>query len=305
MKKEIKNKAASIRARLFNIAKTQNIEFDFILLRYFQERFLYRLSISPYANKFVLKGGLLLVLLNIPKTRVTIDTDFLIRQIKSNPETLTPIFKEIAGIESDDGIDFKPETISCEKIKEDADYEGLRFKLEVRLGQAKKLLQFDLGFGDIITPASRAVEFPVLLDGICAKLQAYPMETVIAEKFEAMVKLDIQNSRMKDFYDIYLISRSCPFAGITLSEAIQKTFKARGTEVQENVFPFSEEFYNNPVKQTQWLAFLHKSRITDMPKEFKQVVEQIKTFIRPITIAIHNKERFPDKWNNAKAQWDQ
>jgi len=165
MKKEIKNKAASIRVKLMNIAREDNIDFDALLLRYFQERLLYRLSISDFSDRFILKGGLLLICLKMPKYRPTKDIDFLADQVKNDINEIKNIFSNIAGISCNDGVKFIPSSISSERIKEDADYEGIRLKIDATLDQARKKLQIDIGFGDIIIPESTQMEFPSLFRG--------------------------------------------------------------------------------------------------------------------------------------------
>ena len=224
MKKEIKNKPALIRARIMNIAKAEGVDFDALLLRYFQERFLYRLSISEFSDHLVLKGGLLLICLKIPRLRPTKDIDFLAEQVKNDPVELENIFREIVEIPCDDGVKFNASSVTSEYIKENADYEGIRLKVDVTLGQARKKLQMDIGFGDIIIPEAKIMDFPTLLGGKPPKLKVYPIESIISEKFEAMVKLAVINSRMKDFYDVYSLSLSHNFQGNRLKEAIESTF---------------------------------------------------------------------------------
>ncbi|MCE5329440.1 nucleotidyl transferase AbiEii/AbiGii toxin family protein [bacterium] len=168
MEKEVKNKAASIRAKLMNIARTEGIDFDALLLRYFQERFLYRLSISKFSEHFVLKGGLLMICFKMPISRPTKDVDFLAEQVKNNLDDIEYIFRNIAELYFDDGVKFDPLSISSERIKEDTDYEGIRLKIEATLGQARKRLQMDIGFGDIIVPRAKVIEFPTLL-GACPR----------------------------------------------------------------------------------------------------------------------------------------
>jgi predicted nucleotidyltransferase component of viral defense system len=223
MRKEIKNRSASIKARLMNIARAEKIDFDSLLLRYFQERLLYRLSISNFSDCFVLKGGLLLICLKMPKCRPTKDIDFLAEQIKNDINEIENIFKRISEIQCDDGVKFISSSIVSERIKEDADYEGIRLKIDGTLGQVRKRLQVDIGFGDIIIPEATSVEFPSLLEDL-PKVKAYSVESIISEKFEAMIKLAMANSRMKDFYDVYFLSSSHNFRSNELKKAIETTF---------------------------------------------------------------------------------
>jgi len=213
MKKEIKNKEVSVKAKLLNIARLQKVDFDSLLLRYMQERFLSRLAASSYADKFVLKGGLLLVSFDIPVLRPTKDMDFLANKIKRDGPRIAHIMAEICALSEDDGIRFDPKSVTWEAIHEDADYEGIRVKISSVLGKARKILQIDLGFGDIIRPGIVDITFPAILEDVGPKVKAYSAESVISEKFEAMIKLSLVNSRMKDFYDVHALSLSRRFDG--------------------------------------------------------------------------------------------
>jgi predicted nucleotidyltransferase component of viral defense system len=245
MIKKVKNKAASIRAKLMNIARAESIDFDALLLRYFQERFLYRLSNSKFIDHFVLKGGLLLVCLKMPVLRPTKDIDFLAEQVKNDPAEIEHIFKDITKVTCDDGIKFNSSSITSERIKEDADYEGIRLKIEATLGQARKRLQMDIGFGDIIIPESKVVEFPTLLEEKPPRVRIYSIESIISEKFEAMIKLSMANSRMKDFYDVYTLSLNHNFQGRRLKKAIKSTFQRRKTPIPDNPLVFRVDFSVN------------------------------------------------------------
>lgn len=195
---EIKNIPASVSERLKNIAQKSGRAFDTLLLLYFQERFLYRLSISDYKDKFILKGGLFLFSQTQFKARPTKDVDFLARQIANELEILRESFVTICSIDvPSDGIMFQLDEMTTERIKEDADYEGVRIKVTALLGRMKKNLQFDIGFGDVVVPKPQLIDYPVLLDMAAPQVQAYSKESVISEKFEAMITLSVMNSRMK------------------------------------------------------------------------------------------------------------
>lgn len=303
MKKEIKNKPASIRAKLINIARTEGIDFDALLLRYFQERFLYRLAISEFSDNFILKGGLLLIYFQIPGTRPTKDIDFLAEHLDNDQTELENIIRKIAELYFDDGVKFDPLSISSERIKEDADYGGKRLKIDATLGQARKRLQMDIGFGDIVIPKAKKVEFPTLLEQVPPKIKVYSIESIISEKFEAMVKLSMANSRMKDFYDVYTLSINYNFHGNRLKKAIESTFKMRKTIVPVNPLIFQTEFHNDKGRQMQWTAFLHKSRIADTDENFNQVMERITEFLKPIVISIKNKTQIEKSWCPSLGCW--
>lgn len=303
MKKEIKNKPASIRARLMNIARAEKIDFDFLLLRYFQERLLYRLSISDFSDRFVLKGGLLLICLNMPKCRPTKDIDFLAEQIKNDINEIENIFKRISEIQCDDGVKFISSSIVSERIKEDADYEGIRLKIDGTLGQARKRLQVDIGFGDIIIPEATSVEFPSLLEDP-PKVKAYSVESIISEKFEAMVKLAMANSRLKDFYDVYFLSSSHNFRSNELKKAIETTFQRRQTPMPDNPLIFRPEFHRDKERQKMWTAFLRKSRLHDVNQEFSEVMQKITIFLEPVVRLINEKSEITKSWIAENGIWE-
>jgi predicted nucleotidyltransferase component of viral defense system len=303
MKREVKNKAASIRARLMNIARAEKIDFDFLLLRYFQERFLYRLAISEFSDRFVLKGGLLLICLKMPRSRPTKDIDFLAQGVKNEPPELVHIFKSITEIPYDDGVKFITSSVISERIKEAADYEGIRIKMDVTLGQAKKKLQIDIGFGDVIIPQAMQIEFPTLLDENPPKIRVYSIESIISEKFEAMVKLAMVNSRIKDFYDVYTLSISYNFQSDRLRGAIESTFHRRKTSIPDNLLIFRSEFHSDEEKQKQWVAFLRKSRLHDINQEFNEIMERITSFLKPIVDSIKDKTREERTWDIRTGSW--
>jgi predicted nucleotidyltransferase component of viral defense system len=280
--KNLSNIAASVKARLLNIANKESLDFNNLLLRYFQERLLYRLSISKYKSSFVLKGGLLLIVVNVPTSRPTVDIDFLAEKLKSDTKKIESIFKEIAGIDLPDGIVFNPATITSERIKEDADYEGVRIKITGISGKIKQQVQIDFGFGDVIYPSKQDITFPSILSEDKIKLKGYPLEVVVAEKFEAMVKLGLLNSRMKDFYDVYTILKNCSVDSPALKQAIKKTFHNRGMELTAEPEAFSEKFYKDALKMKQWSSFLTKNDLTDIPESFEKVVLEIKKMLLPI-----------------------
>jgi len=303
MEREVKNKAASVRARLMNIARAEKIDFDFLLLRYFQERFLYRLAISEFSDRFILKGGLLLICLKMPRSRPTKDIDFLAKEVKNDPVEIEHIFRSITAISCNDGVIFNSSSLISEQIKENADYEGIRIKIDATLDQARKKLQMDIGFGDVIIPRAILIEFPTLLDENPPKIRVYSMESIISEKFEAMVKLAMVNSRIKDFYDIYTLSVSYSFQSDRLKKAIESTFKRRKTFIPDNLLVFRLEFHRDEEKQKQWSAFLRKSRLYDVNQGFNEIMERITSFLKPIVDSIGDKTREDKIWDAKAGCW--
>lgn len=297
MKKEISNTGASIRVKLLNIAKKSNRDYNALLNQFFQERFLYKLSLSPYQNNFILKGALLLMTYDIEKTRPTKDIDFLGKSIKNDVESLKDIIQEICSIKTDDGIEFIKEKISAELIKEEAEYGGVRIHIPYQMHTIKGVIQIDVGFGDKIIKGPTKIEFPTLLDMPAPLINVYSLETAIAEKFEAIVKLNFQTSRMKDFFDIDHISTYSEFDSSILMEALIITFKTRGTNLEDRKTIFSDEFKIDNKKESQWKAFLNKSKILS-DKTFVDIVNNIEKFIEPI----FSKKKL--KWNPQKFIWE-
>jgi predicted nucleotidyltransferase component of viral defense system len=295
--------AESIKAKIKKEAASSAKDFNFLLLHYFIERLLYRLSVSPYAHNFILKGGLLLYTVLDNRGRATKDIDFLAEKIKNTPDELVRIFTEIATIPSHDAVFFDTEKMTVERIKEDADYQGLRIKLIAYLDRSRHVLQFDIGFDDVIVPHPVDITYPTILDMEAPRLKAYSLESVIAEKFQAIVYLADLNSRMKDFYDIYEISRSYDFDRASLSEAILQTFKHRNTDFFPNPMVFSNDFPLLSDKQVQWQAFQRRTGIANVPTDFSVVVSAIKRFLLPIYEALGKKEIFGGRWDSEKGIW--
>jgi len=297
-----KNNVASIRSILKNIADNEHKPFDFILMLYFAERLLFRMSISKYNEQFILKGGLLLYLIMNEKARVTKDIDLLARDVSGNLDTLRNIFANISIIPSDDAVTYDQNSITAERIKEDANYEGVRIKIIARLGNIQKPLQFDIGFGDLIVPKPEILEYPTLLDMDYPIINTYSKESVISEKFEAMLYLAELNSRMKDFYDIYSLCTGFDFNGEVLYEAVLQTIIRRGTNISAEPTVFDKTFAENKDKSTQWRAFKRRTSVCG-DLEFNEVVDMIGIFLKPIYECILSKRKFIGKWEKDTGRW--
>ncbi|WP_051330738.1 nucleotidyl transferase AbiEii/AbiGii toxin family protein, partial [Aneurinibacillus terranovensis] len=266
-------------------------------------RFLYRLSISEYRDKFVLKGGLFLFSLTQFKARPTKDIDFLARQIANDIEYIKETFEKICNLPiEEDGVHFDSTGITAERIKEDADYEGVRIKIPSLLGKMRKVLQLDIGFGDVIVPKPQVIDYPVLLNMESPNIQAYSTESVISEKFEAMITLSVVNSRMKDFYDIYTLLTTENFDGRVLMEAVFETFQRRGTQVEREHPVFSEAFAKDEARVRQWKAFLRRIGIADT-LDFHEVMLKITKFLLPIYQAVIEEEEFFKLWDCTLQEW--
>jgi predicted nucleotidyltransferase component of viral defense system len=297
------NIVASIRARLLNIARQEGRDLDQLVLLYMQERLLYRLSISKYSEHFVLKGGLFLYNIAGLKSRPTKDIDFLAKKITNQDEVIGLAFNEITAIQVEDGLIFEPESVSVQTIIEDADYEGKRVSLNCSLGVMKKALTIDIGFGDIIVPRPQGMSFPVLLDTLpVPEIICYSKESVIAKKFQAMIKLACVNSRMKDFFDIYTLIKNHPFEGRKVQEAIEETFLHRETPIAGDMIIFTEAFKNDPSKSTQWNAFVKR---IELPKQlsFTEVLNAMEKFLSPIWDKSCKKDEFLLYWKPEFQDW--
>jgi predicted nucleotidyltransferase component of viral defense system len=270
MKKARKDIAASIRGRLLNYSKQNEILFNRLLIYYFQERFLYRVSISKYRDDLILKGGALLLSLNISKSRPTQDIDFLLRRENLDHKTAKNMIAEIAKIQGEDGVIFHPKTIIITNIREDNLFNSIRIRFEATLGQALSKMQIDVGFKDSITPNPVIFEYPTILDLDAPKIVAYSWETVVAEKFEAMVKLYLFNSRLKDFYDILHLSQNVSFNSSKLKKSITSTFRKRKTDLQDalslfEVLESEDTFFDVMIKLKQFLLPIIKASMTSSP----------------------------------------
>jgi predicted nucleotidyltransferase component of viral defense system len=292
-----RNVAASVRQRLLNLARDRGEDFGLVLTRYALERLMYRLSVSEHQEQFVLKGAMLFALWGGEPYRSTRDLDLLGRGT-INTRRLEQVFREVIGVEvEDDGLEFLAETVRGERIREEEEYEGVRVHLEARLAAARIKVQVDVGFGDVMTPAPREEEYPVLLDFPAPRLRAYPRETVVAEKFEAMVKLGMANTRMKDFYDLWVMARNFEFEEALLGRAIRATFERRGTALPTKVpLALSNEFSEDSGKKTQWSAFLRRLGREVGRTSLAEVVEALKEFLLPPVIAVGSAEALDRTW---------
>jgi len=294
------NIAASVRARLMNVARKNNRDFDAVLLQYFQERFLFRLSVSPYREQLILKGALMFLAYEMPLLRTTRDIDFLGKATSNDMEEIRKVVSAIAKIDSADGVQFDDGSVSVEPITEDADYHGVRVKLEARLTAARKVLQLDVGFGDVVVAGPVEMDFPVLLDDQeRPHLVVYSRESAIAEKFEALVSLNLLTSRMKDIYDILHLAEREVFSLATLREAITATFNRRLTNLADRRLVFSPEFIQNRDKATQWAAFLRRSRLGSFVG-IDEAMTRLEAFMEPVCLAAEGENA---TWSQDEWRW--
>ncbi len=271
----------SIQDKLRNVAKFAKKDFQLILTRYFQERLLFRLSQSAHSEHFCLKGGVLLYALERETSRPTLDLDLLSLEVKMDKMLFTEIFGEICSLVfQEDGVEFNSGKISVEEIMEQRQYAGLQIKIPVSLGNMRQMMKIDIGFGDVVTPSPNKMTYPTLLDMAAPEIKAYSSETVIAEKFEAMIDLAESNSRMKDFYDVYQLLSRKRYDPEILKLAIAQTFKKRQTTLTSNHPLFSPAFANDPNRQQLWSNFLRRTKL-DESIGFDAVLGLIRAVLMP------------------------
>lgn len=287
MTNPVKNMGASIRQKLKNKSKELNIPFDQALQRYGIERFLLRLSESEYREKFILKGGQMLLVWNDKPMRPTMDVDFM-GITENSLDNLKNIMLHLCrqNCPDVDGIIFDPDSVDAVRIKEDAEYGGVRVTFGGLLDTAKIHMQIDTGFNDAITPNPEIMRYPSMLGQAEPELRVYHRETLIAEKYEAMAKLGEFNSRMKDFFDIWLLSSRFSFEERVVAAAISATFERRGTALDQRPSILDPDFEHLDDKQTQWSAFLRNNNLTYAPKQFSDVAAAIAVFIGPVLNAL-------------------
>lgn len=302
MTKPLKDVAASVRQRLQNAARAAGRPFQEVLEYYAMERFLYRLARSPHAGLFVLKGALLFRAWGGASSRPTRDIDFL-AHMDNTVDAVVPVFREVcgAGVEPD-GMAFDPGSVAGAVIKEDADCPGVRVTFLATLRNARVSMQADLGFSDIVTPGPVPVGYPVILDLPAPTLSGYTKETVVAEKFEAAVKLGELNTRMKDFYDLWVLARRFDFDGAVLASAVERTFAHRKTAVPALPVALTPAFAAAAGKAAQWTGFLRKARLGDAPGDLSAVTDEVGAFLLPVAAALSAGHDFGRSWR-APGPW--
>lgn len=297
MKDRPKNIAQSVRDRLKPIAVTQRLDYNLVLTRYVLERLLFRLGISAHRDRFALKGAMLFAVWTTDIIRPTRDLDLLGFE-DSDVEAIRRAFVDILAVDApDDGVTFDLATVRAEPIRAEQLYEGVRVTALAFLGSARIPVQIDIGFGDAITPGLRDEDYPTLLDAPTPRLKAYPRETVVAEKFEALVAIGARSSRMKDYYDLYCLPRLFGFDGPTLTDAIRATFQRRRTEIPRETPPaLSAEFAADTDAGARWSAFIRRTPLLMEPPMMAKLVEEIADFVMPPAKAARGDGPVPMEW---------
>lgn len=282
MPHETRNVGASVRARLLARSRAESSDYQILLTRYALERLLYRLSVSAHHDRFILKGALLFVTWLPDPFRPTRDLD-LLGYGSSTPEALADTFKAICSTPvPDDGVTFDVAGITAAPIREDIEYGGVRVRTQAIIDGARIPIQVDIGFGDVITPGPVEIDYPALLDSPAPHLRAYPVETVIAEKFNAMVTLGIANSRLKDFYDLWLISRTFELDQAALFAAVQRTFERRETPIPTGIPTGLTDQYGEQWG-ARWKAFLQREHMNAAPNDLLTLIADLRSFLVPLT----------------------
>ena len=295
------SKVDSIKALLRNLAIRNGKPFEYVLTHYFIERVLYRLSVSPYAAHFVLKGGLLLQAVLEQQARATRDIDLLAEQLSNQTDDLRRIFKEICSIEADDGISFDIDSIQAEPITQNADYHGVSLSFFAYLDRTRERIHIDVGFGDTVIPNPNSMTYPSLLNTDAIVIRTYSLESIISEKFHAMVDLSFANSRMKDFYDIVMLACNNSFKGPVLQHAIQATFKTRSTDMPLLPAVFTDAFLQDRDKQTQWKAFMKRSNAENL--DYTDALKLIKAFLQPLYDRLIAEQLYDSEWDYRSQAW--
>lgn len=297
------NPAASVKARLLNLAREQAVDFNLLLQRYAAERFLYRLSASSEVDNFTLKGAALFRIWSGQDLRPTRDVDFL-RTGPADRDAVRAAMQNICAVPCpEDGVTFDPVTLRIDEIRDDQMYGGLRARLIGSLGKARLTLQVDIGFGDVITPERTVQDYPTLVALPIPRLWTYPRETLVAEKFEAMVSLGASNSRVKDLWDIACLARRFEFDGETLRSAIEETFRRRDTELgNERPEALQPAYYDDALRAQRWQV-LKRQVGADGPVRLIDAGEEIRGFLGPVCDSLIGRATFTQVWSANELDW--
>lgn len=294
--------AVSVKDRLKNKSRSTGKTMQELLTAYGLERTIYRLSKSRYKEHFILKGGIFLyALYDGSYVRTTTDIDFLAQRISNDTEDIKRVFSEIFSIETDDPLRFEINSLNVKPIAEMKKYHGVNVSVIAYLDRTSINVSIDIGFGDVIVPNKVEMDFPVVLSDESPQVYAYSLCSTMAEKFEAIVSLAYDNTRFKDYYDIYVLSTTQDFDGKELMEAIMETFENRHTSLTE-IVAFEEGFAVEPLRQTRWKAFVKKKKAM-LPVSLEDTIAGIQQFIQPVVDAVINNEKFDCKWSHEQKKW--
>lgn len=294
---------ASVKDRLANKSRQTGKNLQELLTIYGLERTVYRLSVSKYADNFILKGGIFLyAFFGGDYERATTDIDFLAQSVSNEVDNMKSIFAEIFSMDADDPLRFDLESLNAVPITEFKKYHGVNISIMAYLDRTRIPIAIDIGFDDVIVPGKVKMDFPVLLGDDAPKTYAYSLESSIAEKFDAIVSLAYDNSRFKDFYDIYVLAHKHDFNGKELKEAIKETFEHRHTSIDE-IVAFEDGFTDEPVRQSRWASFVKKKKAM-LPITLEETIETIKLFLLPVVESLKEDKPFDVTWNCQSQRWE-
>lgn len=296
-KRDVTNLPTSVHDRLLKISRERGDEFQDLLINYALERWLYRMTQSTHRDRFVLKGAMLFAIWSDEPHRSTGDLDLLGYGTNTIAE-MEEIFRDICLIKCEaDGLEMPTASVRGDVIREDRRYEGVRIHLLAMLGRARIPLQIDIGFGDAVVPPPTEMTYPTLLDLPAPRLRAYQRETVVAEKFHAMVERGIGNSRMKDYFDLWILTESFEFDGAILMDAIRATFERQRTALP-NAVPvgLTRSFGEHPEKLAQWRAFVRRGKLRAGSVNLPEVVTRVHDFLMPLIQALGSGNSFAGQW---------
>ena len=296
------NNAASVKARLKNKSIATGKTLQELLTLYGLERTIYRLSISRYRDNFILKGGIFLyAVYDGDYARMTTDIDFLAQKISNDLNDMKKVFTDIFSIPTDDPLQYDLNTVAVNSITEFKEYHGVNVSVVAYLERTQIKVSIDIGFGDIVFPDKVEMDFPVVLSDDIPQVYAYSLYSSIAEKFEAIVSLAYDNSRFKDYYDIYALAISKEFDGAELIESVKRTFEHRHTLLSE-IVAFEDGFAEDPLRQSRWKAFVRKKKAM-LPVSLEDTIEMFEQFLGPVVNSINGGKNFSGKWSNEERRW--
>lgn len=297
------NNVASVKARLKNLSIETGKTMQEMLMAYALERIIYRLSVSKYVENFTLKGGIFLyAIFDGNYARATTDIDFLAQNISNEIEDMKKVFSEVFSIETDDPLCFDLDTLNVVNITEFKKYHGVNVSVTVYLDKTKIPVSIDIGFGDVIYPNRVLMDFPVVLGDETPRVYTYSLISSIAEKLEAIVSLAYDNSRFKDYYDIYVLAKKIDFDGAELSKALIETFTNRHTAF-DRIVAFEDGFADEPLRQSRWNSFVKKKKPL-IKVTLKETIEEIRVFVFPVVEAIREDKQFDAIWKCREQKWD-
>lgn len=296
------NKVASVKDRLKNKSIATGKTVQELLTAYGLERTIFRLSKSQYASNFTLKGGIFLyAVFNGNYSRATTDIDLLAQKISNDVEDMKAVFTDVFSLDVDDPLRFDLDSLDVRPITEFKDYHGVNVSIMAYLDRTRIPISIDIGFGDVIVPERVMMDFPVILSDENPHVYVYSLCSSVAEKFEAIVSLAYDNSRLKDYYDLYVLATTHDFNGDEIVEAVRETFENRHSSLNE-IVAFEKDFADNPLRQTRWNAFVKKKKAL-LPITLQETIEMIQKFMLPVANAVLSNSKFDASWSHEQQNW--